>query len=142
MKFHLLFIYCFGALLLLSCDKEKSDKDLNGLVSFAEDPSYSDGTISFAASVQFGFVGEAVKCEYQILDGSSIIEDGEVNCNNNGDGMGLFWESNIESVNINAGVYSGKTIVIFLDPSNKITSSDYRSEQYVNLYKKKSVTFP
>jgi len=136
-------MFLFSVLLFSQCTDDNGDDNAQkGLVSFKTEPVYSSGTISFAAQVQFGFVGKATNCEYQLLDGSTVITSGTANCNSNIDGMGLFWNSAGIQLNINQAIYTGKTLTVFLDPSNKITDDLYTTTSYVNLYKKAEVLIP
>ena len=145
MKFKNLAILLVTLLSFSSCEDNGNDAGNNkGLVSFKnnQNPSYSGGQISFIAQVQFGFSGKAVECEYDILDGTTKITSGKASCSSNADGMGLFWESAVINVPINSTTYKGKTITVYLDPSNKVTSKEYTTEVYVNSYKKGSVIIP
>jgi len=136
-----LFLVSF-ILLITSCKKDNSESNIAGLVTFAEYPSYSSGAVKFKISVQFGQVGHKVNCDYQLLDGSTLVASGSGECLNNNDGLGIFWESVILSIPINYSQYSGKTLTLKLDPDNKITLSTYTSETYVNLYKVASIIIP
>ena len=71
-----------------------------------------------------------------------MVSEGNVECGSNTDGMNLFWESELEVVNIDAQTFSGKTLEVLLDPSHEITLPEYTSQQYIDLYKKASVVIP
>ena len=134
-----------AASFLTACEKNDNDDDtdiLKGLVSFKQDPVFSDGKINFIVTVQFGAQGEAVEVEYDIMDGDSKISSGKANCSTNPDGLGMFWESQMVAVTIDQTTYKGKTLTVFLDPANKVTANTYTNETYVNLYKKESILIP
>ena len=137
-----LFFFLLLSVISISCEKEKEQPGPKGLVSFSQGPEYGFGAIRFAASVQFGGDGKAVSCDYRITDGSSVVSEGNVECGSNTDGMNLFWESELEVVNIDAQTFSGKTLEVLLDPSHEITLPEYTSQQYIDLYKKASVVIP
>ncbi len=56
--------------------------------------------------------------------------------------MGLWFETDPISYSLPSSQYSGQTITVYLDPDNKITSKEYTTATYVDLYKKSSVTIP
>lgn len=118
------------------------ENDLSGLVSFASEPSYANDALTFEAQIQFGFAGEAVEVEYKIMSADSEIFSGSATANNNPDGMGLWFETAPVSYSLPSSQYSGQTITVYLDPDNKITSKEYTTETYVNLYKKSTITIP
>ncbi len=66
-------IFTVFILSLVSCEEERPSK---GLVSFAELPVYEDGILRFSAYIQYGREGKQVECDYQVLDGPFIVDEG------------------------------------------------------------------
>lgn len=130
--------------LFMSCSKDDNDDSTaKGLVSFADGPSYVDGTIVFTPQIQFGFQGEAVDIEYQVLDGNAVLLSEMVETQNVDGGMGAFFEGPETTITLTPlSGFSGKLITIWLDPENKVTSDEYTDDTNVSLWKKKSVSIP
>ena len=145
MKFKTLITIILSGFLLSACnliDKNDDNNSMKGLVSFRNKPVYSNGQISFIVSVQFGFKGKEVEVEYELLEGDTKITSGKTNCNTDLSGLGIFWTSPVVFVPVNQATYKGKTLTVFLDPSNKVTESTLTSALYVDSYKKGDVVIP
>ncbi len=130
------------ALFFVACSKDDENNSAKGLVSFKTGPSFARNAITFTPQVQFGGNGKAINIEYIILDGNSQIESGKAYADINEDGMKLWFQSGPVQVAIAGSQYSGKTLVVYLDPENKVTSLEYTSDTYVDAYKKESVIIP
>ena len=138
-------IFTAVVLLVFSCggNEESIEPSPKGLVTFSEEPVYSNGNIKFVAGIQFGFAGSPVIIEYQVLDGTQVVANGSANANINTDGgLNAFFETAIVEEAINANTYSGKTLTVWLDPENKVTADTYTDQQNVNLWKKEDVDIP
>jgi hypothetical protein len=128
------FILCF------SCSNEEEEiNQVKGLVSFKGNPVYHNGELQFGVEVQFAGNGRPVEVEYIISESNVQLVSSKVMADSNPDGMKLFFQSSSVKHPFNSDTYKGKTIVIHLDPQNKVTSSEYTGETYVNAYKKKSI---
>jgi hypothetical protein len=129
--------------LSVSCSKEDNNEYvMKGLVSFSNDPVYSQAKITFKAQIQFPGSGQPVNIDYLVLADNVVRASETVIADFNPDGMGIWFETGLISTSISQTEYSGKYITIQLDPDNKITSSEYTSEIYINLYKKATVQIP
>ena len=143
MKKHILtWVILIPILFFNSCTKEEDKLSLKGLVSFAENPTYSSNTITFRAQIQFGGLGRPTEIEYQLLESGEGIFNGRANASSNPDGMGIWFETGQISVDIPLAEYSGSVITIWLDPDNKITLPEYTTQVSVDLWKKESVNIP
>ena len=136
-----LLAFMVASTIFISCNSDP-DSDLKGLVGFADNPKYSNDVITFAAQIQYGFAGESIEIEYKIMSGETEIYNDKKIANINPDGMGLWFETDPISHNLPSSQYSGQTITVWLDPDNKITSPEYTTEAYIDLYKKESLTIP
>ena len=143
MKNIILFLFLTG-ILLNSCSIDKEEDMTKGIVQFQEDPAYSNNQIKFKANIQFASANsKGAKIEFKILDGSSLIANGTASANiNMDDGLNIFFHTPEITVTVNGSGLSGKTILVHLDPDNKVTASQFTTESYVNLYKKAFVTIP
>jgi hypothetical protein len=147
----ILLAFMFG---IVSCSKDDDiPSHLKGIVQFKSYTTtqglrpviYSDGQLKFIVQMQLAGASQNlnVDIDYDILDGTIKIANGKVNVKNNIDGgLGMFWESGEHSHGIDAVALQGKTLTVYLDPSNKYTGSQYTTETHVNLYKKATVTIP
>lgn len=135
-----LFIF---SVLLAGCSKEDEVDSLKGLVSFASNPAYDNGNISFVAQIQFSSSGQAVDIEYQLMDGDIVLQSETLSTENADGGLGLFFETAEIIVSLNPiSDFSGKDLTVWLDPENKVTASEYTDETNVNLWKKETVSIP
>jgi hypothetical protein len=125
-----------------NCTKEEEDDIMKGLVNYASGPDYNNGNLSFKAQIQYATAGKAAIIEYQILEGTDLIESGTSNADENPDGMGIWFQTGTISIALPASEYSGKTITVWLDPDNKVTSSEYTTPTSVDLWKKADVVIP
>lgn len=131
------------AFLFSTCSKgDDLSQSAKGLVSFKQDPAYTINKISFNIQIQFGGGGKAVDIEYKLHDGGSVIASGKSSANTNPDSYGLFYVTPDIEIAIDGNALKGKTLIVHLDPDNKVTLKEYTTETYVNLYKKASVLIP
>lgn len=121
-----------------SCEEEKPS---SGLVSFAELPVYKDGILSFSAYVQYGREGKQVECYYQVLEGPFIVEEGILPLSVR-QVEGTIWVSPPAEIPLDSIQYSGRVLMISLDPENKITSQSYRDPLLVEFYKQDTIFIP
>jgi hypothetical protein len=130
-------------LLISACSKDDdSSQTAKGLVSYKQNPSYTSNKISFSSQIQFGGGGKAVSIEYKLLDGTTVIVSGKASADSNPDGYGLFYVTPEVEITIDGNALKGKILTVHLDPDNKVTSQEYTTETYVNLYKRASVLIP
>ena len=143
MKNRILLLILSG-ILLTSCSIDKEEDMVKGIVQFQEEPNYSNNQIKFKANIQFTSANsKGAKIEFKVLDGNTMIANGTAAAETNVDGgLNLFFYTPEITVTINASALSGKTILVHLDPDNKVTASQFTTELYVNLYKKATVTIP
>ena len=141
---HIIIILSVSALLIQGCTFEKEDKGTKGLVQFQQNPTYSNNQIKFKVSVQFSAASpKGTKVDFKVFDGTTMIASGTTDANINMDsGLNIFFYSPEVTVTVNGAGLSGKTILVHLDPDNKVTAKEFTSETYVNLYKKATVTIP
>jgi hypothetical protein len=141
-------------LVFMSCTKDNDiSSELKGRVYFKAYTVaggntysvYSGNSVKFTVEMQLSGSSQNLNAdiEYHLLDGSTKIGEGNVKVNKNIDGgVGMFWGADEHTASIDGNLLKGKTITIYLDPSNKYTGADYTSETYVNLYKKTSFLVP
>ncbi len=142
-KINALFVFLIVSAIFFSCNSDPDpDNELTGLVSFADDPTYSNDVLTFKAQIQYGFAGESIEIEYKIMSGETEISNGKKLASNNPDGLGIWFETDPVSYNLPSAQYSGQTITVWLDPDNKITIPEYTTDTYIDLYKKESITIP
>jgi len=135
----------FIATIFLMAACSSSDDDNNntnaGLVSFKTDPSYVNNTIQFRAQIQFAAQGESVDIEYQVLDNTTVVASGKTPASVSDGFLNIFFETELINVPISSATYSGKTLVVLLDPSLKVTLAEYKSDYYL-FYRREEVTIP
>lgn len=135
-----------------ACTKDDAST-LKGIVQFdsyntnqgLREVIFENGQIKFMVQIQLSGSSQNLNAgvKYHVLDGSIKITEGTADVNQNLDGgLGMFWGASEESVSINSGTYSGKTLTVYLDPENKYTDDMYTSQTYVDLYKKGLVLIP
>lgn len=149
--------HLFTGLLLIvllfftSCEEEGTGiSGTKGLVQFKNLPSgntveYQNNHIFFAVSLQLNEVAGDINIsmDVHLMEGNDKINEGKVRVNNNADGgLGLFWESDESTVDIDGDIYSGKTITVYLDPDNEYTNDQFTTSQYIDLYKKATIVLP
>lgn len=140
---HFLILAVALASLLASCSKDnEEDQTMKGLVQFSEKPVYADDKITFQAEILYSATGQPAEVEFQVLENDIVRLEDKVNAETNIDGIGFSFRTPMISVTATQADFAGKTLTIFLDPKNKLTTEEYTSEQYINLYKKESVTIP
>jgi hypothetical protein len=133
---------------IAACENEEKDKNKNennvlkGLVYFSEDPYIENDTLKFKFLIQYGTEGEAKEIEYLIKDSTSILLSSKANAFNNIDGMKMAFYTELIKWPLAGKGLSGKTLTVYLDPENKVTSEMYTSDVYVELYKIEEVVVP
>lgn len=150
----LFFLVSIMLLVFVSCTEDNEiPSSMKGIVYFKAYPLaggnqyaiYSNNSVKFKIEIQLSGSSQNLNAdiEYHLLDGSTKIGEGTVKVNKNIDGgLGMFWGADEYAAAIDGNALKGKTITIYLDPSNKYTGSEYTSETYVNLYKKTSILVP
>lgn len=146
MKKLIFIIGILGLVFLSSCDDDNGDtNELKGIVSFTgSSPFYENGEIVFVAQIQYGAVGEGVDIDYQVLDGDMVIftESVPIKTNNDG-GLNIFFISPEVHIELSPlDDFKGKELTVYLDPENEHTADEYTTEQYISLYKRKTVSIP
>lgn len=151
MKNHLIIISIL-ILALSACTKDETS-NLKGIVQFdsyttnqgLKEVVFENGQIKFVVQIQLSGSSNSLNAgvSYQLLDGDTKISEGTADVNQNLDGgLGMFWGADEETVTIDTGIYSGKTLTVYLDPENKYTDDMYTTQEYVELYKKGFVVIP
>ena len=147
-------IILFFAIALFSCtvdnapspfDTNSSSEGGKGLVQFKNpSPRYKSGKLSFSASIQFGSSSSTgVLIEYTVEDSASVVASGSMDASVDEGGLGIFYApAAFTEVALDSATYTGKTLTVRLDPDNKVTSSEYQTEQYTSLYRVETVTIP
>ncbi|MGF1637726.1 MAG: hypothetical protein ACFCUU_11685 [Cyclobacteriaceae bacterium] len=148
------------SILIISLCSCSSDNDADassshkGIIQFKsytlpgglQDVIYSNNSLMFKVELQLTTGASQnvnADLDYHILEGTTKISEGKVKVNKNLDGgLGMFWGADEHSAPVNGTTYKGKTLTVFLDPSNKNTAEQYTTQIYIDLYKKASVTIP
>ncbi len=140
---HLFILALVLASLLVSCSKDnEEDQTMKGLVQFSEKPAYADDKITFQAEILYSVAGQPAEVEFQVLENNVVLLEDKTKAENNIDGIGFSFRTPMISITAKQTDFAGKTLTVFLDPNNKLTTEEYTSQQYVDLYKKESVTIP
>jgi hypothetical protein len=129
-----------AALLLTACRPDPVGPGGKGLVSFKTEPVYATSEVTFVVQIQFGSSGSPAEIEYTISEGTSVIHSGTAQATVNPDGLNIFYESAVITEPINAGIYSGKTLTVRLDPDDKVTLDTYTTPTYTDLYRTATFT--
>jgi hypothetical protein len=135
LKFSTIFLL---TLFLFACEEEKPSR---GLVGFVDTPVYEDGFLRFTVYIQYGREGQEVECEYQVLDGPFIVDEGIIPLSNR-EVSGVIWTSQPQQIEIDSISYFGRSLLVDLDPQNKITSESFREPQLIEFYKQETVSIP
>ena len=140
---HLFILALVLASLLVSCSKDnEEDQTMKGQVQFSEKPVYADDKITFQAEILYSAAGQPAEVEFQVLENNVVLLEDKTKAETNIDGIGFSFRTPMISITAKQTDFAGKTLTVFLDPNNKLTSEGYTSQQYVDLYKKESVTIP
>ncbi|NJM14658.1 MAG: hypothetical protein HC896_04095 [Bacteroidales bacterium] len=127
--------------LVYSCEK-KEDGTPKGLVTFSPQPSYNNDTITFGIELQFESTGSNVGIEYEIYQGATLLLLDTLPATIIDPGTNHFAKTPVVQIGAKQEKFAGKTLLIWLDPQNKLTASAYANEASVDLWKKEYLVIP
>jgi hypothetical protein len=100
----------------------------SGIVGWNTNPRYDTATEEVYFTALFQYDGyqkkRAVDIEYQLLDGTTVVADGKAKAGTWEDSS-KSWLTDEVRVPVPQATYGGKTIVIFLDPDQKLLGDQW-----------------
>lgn len=150
-NFFAFFILTAGFFMISGCsESDDPGKDLTtvGRIYFSPEPFVATNneqrmdTLKFKIFVQFAAQAQPISVDYVISEGEKELKSEVVALDVSPEPLKIFFNSDWITWVYDRDQYGGKSVMVYLDPDHSSTSEAFQSEQYVDLYKRKTITLP